>query len=146
MELNSMEDFSRDLRFHVRRNDDGQIVLTAHLLDRFHDVRMEVITDYETLAIVRATVQFVRHPSPDCPSVAGRMERLIGFVIGKGLNRKVQDAFGGGEGCGNLRVMLLGLLPLALNVRAATGYRDEQEMLDGIGKQLAGSCGGYIKR
>ena len=146
MELNSMEDFSRDLRYHVRRNDEGQIILTAHLLDCFHDVRMEIITNYEDLAIVAAKVDFIRHPSPDCPHVAVRMERLIGFVIGKGLNRKVQEAFGGSEGCGNLRVMLFGLLPLALNVKAASGYRDNQELLDGIGRQLAGSCGGYIKR
>ncbi len=146
MQLNSMEDFTRDLRYHVRRNDDGQIVLTAHLSDRFHDVRMEVLTDYENLAIIAAQVNFIRHPSPDCPSVAVRMERLVGFVIGKGLNRKVQEAFGGGDGCGNLRVMLLGLLPLALNVKAAAGYQEEQQMLDGIGKELAGSCGGYLRK
>jgi hypothetical protein len=138
-----MEDFKRDISYHVLRGEDGQISLSAHLKDRFHDVRMEVLADYETLAITAARVNFVRHPSKDCPNVAWRMEHLVGFVIGKGLNKKLQDVFGGGAGCGNLRVMLQGLLPLALNVKAAAGFSDEQEMLDSIKKGLTGSCAGY---
>jgi hypothetical protein len=74
------------------------------------------------------------------------MERLVGFIIGRGLNRKLQEVFGGGEGCGNLRTMLLGLLPLALNVKAAAGFADEEEMLDSIRERLTGSCAGYARR
>ncbi len=143
--LNAMEDFKRDISYHVRR-DDTHIVLTAQLKDRFHDIRMEVLADFETLVIHAARVNFVRHPSENCPNVAWRMERLVGFVIGKGLNLKLQETFGGGEGCGNLRVMLLGLLPLAMNVKAAAGFTDEQAMLDSIKERLTGSCAGYVKR
>ncbi|MDD2309957.1 MAG: DUF2889 domain-containing protein [Desulfuromonadaceae bacterium] len=146
MPLNSMEDFKRDISYHVRRGDDGQIVLTARLMDHFHDVRMELLVDYASLKITAARVDFVRHPSEDCPTVARQMERLVGFTIGKGLNRLLQETFGGGEGCGNLRVMLQGLLPLAMNVKAAAGYSDEQEMLDSIRERLTGSCAGYKKR
>ena len=145
-QLNAMENFKRDIGFNVRKGDDGQIVLTAKLKDRFHDIRMEVLVDFESLAITAARVNFIRHPSEDCPNVAWRMERLVGFVIGKGLNRKLQDTFGGGEGCGNLRLMLQGLLPLAMNVKAAAGYSDEQEMLAAIRQRLTGSCAGYVKR
>jgi hypothetical protein len=141
-----MEDFRRDISYHVLKGGDDRITLTAHLKDRFHDVRMEVLVDYETLHITAARVDFVRHPSEDCPSVSRRMEQLVGFAIGRGLNRKLQEVFGGGEGCGNLRVMLQGLLPLALNVKAAAGYSDEQELLDGIREHLTGSCAGYVKR
>jgi hypothetical protein len=143
--LNAMEDFKRDISYHVQRNDD-LIVLTAHLKDRFHDVRMEVLADFESLAVTAARVNFVRHPTEDCPSVAWRMEQLVGFTIGRGLNRKLQETFGGGEGCGNLRVMLLGLLPLAMNVKAAAGFTNEAEMLDSIRERLVGSCAGYVKR
>ena len=107
---------------------------------------MEMLADFESLMISAARVNFVRHPSEDCPNVAWRMERLVGFTIGRGLNRKLQETFGGGEGCGNLRVMLLGLLPLAMNVKAAAGFTDEQEMLDSIRERLTGSCAGYVKR
>jgi len=143
--LNPMEDFKRDIGYHVQRNDD-LIVLTAHLKDRFHDIRMEVLADFVSLKITAARVNFARHPTEDCPSVAWRMEQLVGFTIGRGLNRKLQDTFGGGEGCGNLRVMLLGLLPLAMNVKAAAGFTDEGEMLDSIRERLTGSCAGYVKR
>jgi hypothetical protein len=141
-----MENFKRDISYHVLKSDDDQIMLTAHLKDRFHDVRMEVLVDYDSLKILAARVNFVRNPSEDCPTVAWRMEQLVGFTIGKGLNRKLQEVFGGGEGCGNLRVMLLGLLPLAMNVKAAEGFDDEQEMLDSIRERLTGSCAGYVKR
>ena len=145
-QLNAMEDFKRDISYHVQRGDDDQIVLTARLKDRFHDIRMEVLVDFESLKVNAARVNFVRHPSEDCPNVARRMEQLVGFTIGKGLNRKLQETFGGGEGCGNLRVMLLGLLPLAMNIKAAAGFSDEQEMLDSIRERLTGSCAGYVKR
>lgn len=145
-QLNAMEDFQRDLSYHVVRAENDQIKLTARLTDRFHDIRITVLVDFGTLEIRTAAVEFVRHPSKDCPAVAARMERLIGFVVGRGLNRKLQETFGGGEGCGNLRVMLLGLLPLALNVKAAAGFTDEQQMLDSISERLTGSCAGYIRR
>lgn len=144
--LNAMEDFQREISYHVQRVEDGGIVLTGNLKDRFHDVRMEVLVDFVSLKINAARVNFVRHPTEDCPNVAWRMERLVGFVIGKGLNRKLQETFGGGEGCGNLRVMLLGLLPLAMNVKAAAGFNDEKAMLDSISERLQGSCAGYVKR
>ena len=145
-QLNAMEDFKRDISYHVQRGDDDQIVLTARLKDRFHDIRMKVLVDFESLKVNAARVNFVRHPSEDCPTVARRMEQLVGFTIGKGLNRKLQETFGGGEGCGNLRVMLLGLLPLAMNIKAAAGFSDEQEMLDSIRERLTGSCAGYVKQ
>lgn len=144
--LNAMESFKRDISYHVQKGDDNQFVLTSCLKDRLHDIRMEVLVDLESLKINAARVNFIRHPSEDCPTVAWRMEQLVGFVIGKGLNRKLQETFGGGEGCGNLRLMLQGLLPLAINVKAAAGFTDEEEMLDSIRDRLTGSCAGYVKR
>lgn len=141
--LNALEDFSRDISYHIQKSDDGQIILTARLKDKFHDIRMEVVVDFESLAITAARVNFVRHPTEFCPNVAGRMEQLVGFTVGRGMNIKLQETFGGGEGCGNLRVLLLGLLPLAMNVKAAAGFSNETEMLDSISKRLAGSCAGY---
>ena len=89
--------------------------------------------------------EFHKAPTKDCRNVAARLEQLIGFTIGKGLNRKLVEVLGGGEGCGNVRTMLLGLLPLALNVRASAGFRREQEMLDAIHEQLRGTCAGYAE-
>jgi hypothetical protein len=140
-----MEDFRRDVSYRLCKQDDSSLLLTATLCDRFHDILLEVVVDSETLAITAARVDFRKAPSGDCPNVARRLEMLVGTVIGRGLNRTLMATLGGGEGCGNLRTLLMGLLPLALNVRAAAGIDDEQQVLDTIHNRLIGTCAGYVR-
>lgn len=142
--LNAMEDFRRDISYHVIRREEGTILLTARLTDHYHEILMDVVVDSETLTVRSAAVDFRKAPTRDCPNVSNRLEKLAGLVIGKGLNRKLLELLGGGEGCGNLRSLLLGLLPLAINVKAAAGITDEQEMLNKIHHQLVGTCAGYV--
>ena len=143
MHLNTMEDFQRDISYRVIKREDGTIALTATLRDRFHDILAEVVVDGETLSIISVRADFRRSPTGDCQNVSAGLNRLVGFAIGKGLSRKLTEVLGGGEGCGNLRNLFLGLLPLALNVRASAGFTDEGEMLDAIQEQLRGTCAGY---
>jgi Protein of unknown function (DUF2889) len=138
-----MEDFQRDISYRVLKQVDGSIALTATLQDRFHDIEARFIVDGGTMEILSAWVDFRRSPTGECRNVSARLEQLVGATIGKGLNRKLADALGGSAGCGNLRSLFLGLLPLALNVRAGAGIMDEQEMLDAIHDQLRGTCAGY---
>jgi hypothetical protein len=144
MNRNAMEDFQRDISYHVLKQGDGTIALTATLRDRFHDILAEVIVSGDTLSIISARADFRTSPTGDCQNVSARLAQLVGFAIGKGLNRKLMEVLGGGEGCGNLRNLFLGLLPLALNVRASAGIKHEQEMLDTIHEQLRGTCAGYV--
>lgn len=143
MPLNSMEDFHREVSYHVLRREDDTILLTATMKDRFHDILLQVVVAAGSLTISSASVDFRQAPSTDCPDVTGRVARLAGLVIGRGLNRRLLELFSGPCGCGNLRSLLVGLLPLAMNVRAADGFTDEQEMLDTIHNRLVGSCAGY---
>ncbi len=145
MQLNAMEDFQRDISYRCLKRDDGQIALIATMRDRFHDVVTEIVVDGATLTITAARVEFHKSPTTDCRNVSARLERLVGYTIGKGLNRKLMEVLGGGGGCGNLRNLLLGLLPLALNVKASAGIMDEREMLDTIHEGLHGSCAGYAQ-
>ena len=145
MQLNSMEDFQRDISYRLLKREDGALALTATLKDRFHDIELRVLVDGESLAITSADVDFRRAPTGDCRNVSQRVAGLAGVVIGKGLNRRLMEALGGGDGCGNLRNLLLGLLPLALNVRAAAGIADEREMLEAIHEKLRGTCAGYAE-
>jgi hypothetical protein len=142
-ECNTMENFQRDISYRLQKQGDGTAKLTGLLRDRFHDVEVEVRVDVTTMEILSASADFRKSPTGDCCNVSERLNGLCGFVIGKGLQRKLMDVLGGGEGCGNVRNMLLGLLPLALNVRAAAGISDEREMLDTIHEQLQGTCAGY---
>jgi len=145
VQLNSMEDFQRDISYRLLKREDGALALTATLKDRFHDIELRVLVDGESLAITSADVDFRRAPTGDCRNVSQRVAGLAGVVIGKGLNRRLMEALGGGDGCGNLRNLLLGLLPLALNVRAAAGIADEREMLEAIHEKLRGTCAGYAE-
>lgn len=141
--LNSMEDFKRDIAYRVLVREDASIALTGTLRDRFHDIEVEVVADGASLAITGSRVTFRAAPSPHCERVQERLAQLVGVVIGRGLTRSLNAALGGRDGCGNLRTLLMGLLPLALNVKASAGISAEQEMLDTIHHHLQGTCGGY---
>lgn len=141
--LNAMEDFHRDIGYRVLVREDENIALVGTLRDRFHDIELEIVVEGESLRILDGCVAFRSAPSPHCHRVQERLGHLVGVVIGPGLSRRLNAAFGGPSGCGNLRTLLAGLLPLALNVRASAGIDDEKEMLDTIHHHLRGTCVGY---
>jgi hypothetical protein len=95
------------------------------------------------MKISSARVDFFKHPTEFCPEINRAMGGLVGTVIGKGLSGRIVKLFGGSSGCGNVRTMLMGLLPLALNAKASAGTKDREEMLENIRRQLTGTCIGY---
>jgi len=143
MQLNHMEDFQREISYRVLKQQNGSAVLTATLKDRYHDIAVRVVVEVATLEIISAQADFLRSPTTDCGNVSARLAGLTGFVIGRGLQRKLAEVLSGAEGCGNMRSLLLGLLPLALNLNAAAGVSGEQELLDAIHEKLVGTCAGY---
>ena len=143
MTHNLMGRFQRDITYQVSLPRANRIQLTATMRDVYHDIVVEVLVDADTLTIEALQAEFFRCPEIACRSAVERLQGLVGVVIGRGLNRKIVDALGGAAGCGNLRIMLLGLLPLAMNVKAAEGFADEEAMMDSIRGKLRGSCAGY---
>ncbi len=141
--LNSMEDFQRDIGYRLQVLEDDSLSLIGTLKDRFHDIELEIIVDPDSMRITDCHVEFRTAPSCYCERAQERIKLLIGATVGRGLNRTLNEVLGGQQGCGNLRTMLAGLLPLALNVKAAAGIRNEQELLDRIAEKLAGTCIGY---
>jgi hypothetical protein len=141
--LNSMENFKRDIAYYVLVQEDESIFLTGTLKDCFHDIEVKIVVDGATLMIRTSQCIVMASPSSYCKQIEARLELLNGIVIGKGLSRKLSEIFGGSEGCGNLRTILTGLLPLALNVKASLGIVDDKEVLANIHRRLQGSCVGY---
>lgn len=141
---NVFDDFKRDISYRIFRCE-GSIALTATMQDVFHDIFMEIHVDPDSMRINSAMVNFLKHPTDYCPEIDRAMAALVGTVIGKGMTRKLLELFGGSEGCGNIRTILMGLLPLALNAKAAAGITDKNEMLEKIRKELTGTCIGYPK-
>jgi hypothetical protein len=143
---NLMDGFQRDITYRIGKHGDGRLLLTATMRDRYHDIVLEVLVSEEMLAIDAITAEFRRCPTDECRSARQRLQQLAGATIGRGLNRRIVEALGGESGCGNLRNLLLGLLPLALNLTAAEGFEDEEAMMDGIREKLRGTCAGYPRR
>ncbi len=135
--------FQRNITFSIGRAADRSLVVTATMVDRFHDLAVETTMDPESLAIRAIRANFARIPTANCLKTRERLDLLVGFPVGKGLTRKIFDVLGGGEGCGNLRMLLLGSLPLAINARVSDGIDDVGEMLDTIHHNLRGTCVGY---
>lgn len=139
---NAFEDFQRDISYRIFKVEAG-IALTATMKDLFHDIFIDIRVHPETMMITAARLDFLQHPTEFCPRIERSVSALVGTVIGKGMSKRLAEIFGGSEGCGNVRTMLMGLLPLALNAKAATGISNQDEMLEKMRKVLKGSCIGY---
>lgn len=141
--MNTLEDFERQVNYHVRLAGEGGMVLTAILRDRYHDIELEIEVETESLLIKDARVAFRQAPTRHCVMASERLPELIDVPVARGLSRRLTGILGGSDGCGNLRTMLLGLLPLAVNIRAAAGFEDEEQMLEAVHEKLKGTCAGY---
>lgn len=140
-----MDTFQRDISFKIDRNDGNDFLVICRMTDVYHDIRLRVVVESETLRIREIGAALRRSPSCTCYKVEERLKFLVGAPIGKGLTRKLFDALGGSQGCGNLRNMLLCSLPLVLNMKAAEGVADEKKMLKSVHEKLQGSCAGYAE-
>jgi hypothetical protein len=139
---NVFDDFQRDISYRIFRCD-GAIALTATMKDVFHDIFIDIRVEPDSMRISAARVNFLQHPTEYCPQMERAMAELVGTIIGKGMTRRLLELFGGSEGCGNIRTLLMGLLPLALNAKAAAGIKDQNTMLETIRQELTGTCIGY---
>lgn len=141
----AMPPFERHIVYRLEYREDDMLVLDARLSDCYHDIAVGVTVDPTTLVVQSAAAEFRRHPSGDCPNALKALPKLHGLRIGRGMSRKINEALGGVEGCGNLRTLLLGMLPLALNAQAASGCNSDEEALQAIHRQLLGTCAGYAR-
>jgi DUF2889 family protein len=141
-QTNAFDDFQRDFSYRIFRVEEG-LALTATMKDLFHDIFLDIRVNPETMIIMGARVDFLKCPTEFCPRIDRAMAELVGTTIGRGMNKRLVEIFGGKDGCGNIRTILMGLLPLALNAKAAAGTTDQEEMLEKIRKALTGTCVGY---
>lgn len=143
MKCNPLEDFQRHIGVSLKKRNDGSALLTGTIQDRYHDIILEVEVVIETQRIQDIRVAFHKAPNSGCDKIAVQLKSLVGMTIGPGMSRRLNETLGGSSGCGNLRNLLMSLLPLSINLSVATGIVDEEEMLDAIRQRLAGTCVGY---
>ncbi len=134
----------RDIRHTVSTGSNGVILLSATMRDPHHDMELHVTVSRE-LVIDGIELIWHKSPSPHCRDIVRQLKALEGTSIGHGIVRRVCDTLGGAAGCGNLRSILLGLLPLAINAHAAYGHSDEAEMRAAMDARMRGVCAGFPK-
>src|SRR6185369_9160713 len=103
---NVFDDFQRDLQYRVSKAEEG-LVLTATMKDLFHDVFIEIRINPDNMMIIAAKVDFLKSPSEFCPRIDRAMAELVGATVGKGIHKRLVEIFGGQEGCGNIRTILM---------------------------------------
>ncbi|MBR5997921.1 MAG: DUF2889 domain-containing protein [Deltaproteobacteria bacterium] len=144
MSLPQKHILQRDIRHTVSTEPNGEIHLSATMRDPYHDMELH-ITVSRDLLIENIDLIWRKSPSPHCKDIARQLETLEGALIGHGIVRRVCDTLGGSSGCSNLRSILLGLLPLAINSHAAYGHSDEAEMYAAMDADMRGVCAGFPK-
>jgi len=138
-----IKNFQRDITQKITFNDDNCIVLTGTLKDIVHDIFVEFTIEQNHLEIVGVRIIFNMAPTEHCCKIEERMKRFLGVKIRTGLTKKIIRNLGGKEGCNNLLMLVMGLLPLTINAQAASGLDTQEEIMEAIRKELTGTCVGY---
>lgn len=138
-----MQNFQRHISHTISFDKNGNIVLRGTLKDVFHDIVVEFLIEKDELEIIDVTTRFHKSPTEHCCHIEERMMLFIGEKITPGLTRTIIKILGGAKGCGNLYAILVGLLPLAVNAKAAAGLGDPEEVMKAIQARLTGTCAGY---
>ena len=138
-----IQKFQRDITQKISLNEDNCIVLTAVLKDIVHDIFVEFTVEPEHLEIINVMVEFNQSPTIYCCKIEEKMKGFIGVKIEPGLTKAILKILGGKEGCGNLLTLVMGLLPLAVNAKAAAGLETNDEIMEAIKGKLTGTCVGY---
>ena len=144
MSLSQEYVLQRDIRHTVSTEPNGTLHLSATMRDPYHDMELHIAVSRE-LIIDGIELIWHKSPSPHCQDIIRQLETLEGAFIGHGIVRRVCDTLGGAAGCGNLRSILLGLLPLAINAHAAYGHADEGDMYAAMDARMRGICAGFPK-
>jgi len=144
MSLPQRHILQRNIRHTVSTEPNGEILLSATMKDPYHDMELH-ITVSRDLLIESIKLIWRKSPSPHCQDIVSKLKTLEGTPIGHGIVRRVCDTLGGSSGCSNLRSILLGLLPLAINAHAAYGHADEAEMYTAMDAGMRGVCAGFPK-
>ena len=108
----------REMTVESTVTEDGQLVFTAVLRDRWHDgANEEEIHGYEVrlaaeppdLTVVSVDVRPRFLPFPDCPAAALAARGLVGLRLTKGFRAGATAALGGVEGCTHLLTLVLAI-------------------------------------
>ncbi len=97
-----LELYQRNINVVVERDDSTHILIQAALLDLDHSIRFTMQVETATKTITGASAQMIRVPFQSCRQTLALADRIAGFVIERGINKKLADALGRNVGCMHL--------------------------------------------
>jgi hypothetical protein len=99
-ELNEM--YQRNINVVVERTDAEHIQIQAALLDLDHSIRFSMQVETATKTITGASAQMIRVPFQACRQTPALADKIAGFVIERGINKRLANALGRNIGCMHL--------------------------------------------
>ncbi len=125
--------YERNINIRLRQLDAQTVVLAASLLDLHHSISIEIKIDLSTQRIADAGVKMMRVPYTPCAMAAVNIEKIIGFRIERGVNKKIADALGHAAGCTHVVEILQNAMRFAasmlIGVKAGYGTHDKRKKL-----------------
>jgi hypothetical protein len=107
-----------------------------------HDMAITPTLAMPSAEIADIDASFAAHPHDICPGITERYRSLIGLTIGRGFTRRVQELFGGPQGCTHLNALLLAMAPVATQSKFA--FNPTADLSRNIGTCHAWASGGRL--
>jgi len=136
-----MKLFEREVKVSVEKVAD-KIRINSSLNDTYHEMKVRLLVDPETMEIKDINAAMGRVPYQICQKAKEGVKSLIGLRIEPGINRRVGELIGGTKGC----VHLFGLLQESFKgavqgrLSLATENLSEDEVISKLEELLKGAC------
>jgi hypothetical protein len=120
--------YQRNINVTVEKADAEHILVQSSLLDLDHSIRFLMKVHSSTKVIVEASAQMIRVPFQMCRETLALTGSIAGFVIGRGINKKLADALGHNIGCMHLveLAMTAARMAAAVLAEAERGLADRE--------------------
>ena len=145
----------REMTVESTTTDNGQLVFTAVLRDRWHDdagneeeihgYEVRLVAEPPDLTVLSVDVRPRFLPFPDCPAAALAARGLVGLRLTKGFRAGATAALGGVEGCTHLLTLVLAIWNQQVVTKYMVTRMDDGSHPDGQPdfEQIANVCSGW---
>jgi len=136
--------------------EDGSLLIRATLEDSFFAATVEMEVKVPDLEIASIKGEISRAFNKECQEAIPLLQRVVGLLIGSGVNRAISDLVGGSEGCPRLADLVLECIDEVILRFTLPNIRDTQSIdwekgAEGVKEMLRknpsmlGSCIAFAK-
>ncbi len=119
---------------HVPFEVPGEISWAPH--EPIHDMEIRLTVDQQ-LVIREIAVAMNHVPHDDCPQTQAPMQKLVGYTLGAGWRRAIDEHLGNVKGCTHLRELLFNMATAAFQTVSASFAGDASKPPPHLGRCLS---------